>query len=463
VALDLAIRGGTLVVPGEGLFAADVGVVGEQVALVATPGALPEAARTIDASGKYVLPGIVDPHAHFGVQTGFAQDVEHETRAALLGGVTTIGAFLREPVSYHEVFPRFRAELEQLSSVDIFFHIVISTEEHLAEMADYAERYGVTSFKAYLAGMHGLYRGVDDGFLLQLLQQAAALGDETLVCLHAENLGIVDRATARVTAALGDAPGTLADWSAARPDAAEEEAIARSVFLGRLAGARVYIVHLTSGRGAERVRALKAEYPRLYAETVTHYLSLDVENPLGAKLKRLPPLRTAADVEALWAAVADGTVDTLGTDQVVATLAIKQPERGVLAAQGGFTTEATHLPVILTEGYHRRGLPLLRLVETMTAAPARLFRLYPRKGTIAVGSDADLVVVDLDSERRVAVADLPSWSDFSPWDGVPLRGWPTTTVLRGQVAMEDGRLLVAPGTGRYLSRAAPAIAAGERT
>ncbi len=454
--LDLAIRGGTLVVPGQGIFAADLGVVGEKVAQVALPGGLPEAKRTLDASGRHVLPGIVDPHAHFGVQTSFAQDVEHETRAALFGGVTTIGAFLREPVSYHDVFPRFRAELEERSSVDVFFHIVISTEQHLAEMASYAQQYGVRSFKAYLAGMHGLYQGVDDGFLLQLLQQAAALGDDVLVCLHAENLGMVERATARVAGRLGDAPGTLADWSAARPDVAEEEAIVRSAFLGSVAGARVYIVHLTSGRGAERVRALKPDHPRLYAETVTHYLSLDVENPLGAQLKRLPPLRTAADVETLWQAVADSTVDTLGTDQVVASSAIKEADKGILAAKGGFTVEATHLPVILTEGYHRRGLPLARLVEAMTAAPARLFGLYPRKGTIAVGGDADLVVVDLDRERRVAVAELPTWSDFSPWEGVALRGWPVATVLRGQMAMEDGRLLVAPGVGRYLPRAAPA-------
>ncbi len=454
--LDLLLSGGRIVVPDEGIFEADVGVAGERVAVLGAPGSLPPARQTLDVAGKLVLPGVIDPHAHFGVHGPFERDVQAETRAALAGGVTTIGCFLRESVSYHDVFERFLDSTQTNASTDFFFHFVISTEDHLAELPSYRERYGVTSFKAYMAGMKGIYGPVDDGFLLALFRQAA-VGPDTIVCIHAENGAMVDRATEQLAARDG-APG-LAEWSEARPDVAEEEAVERAAYLAKLAGVRLYVVHLNSRRGAEQIRRLKQGYDRLYAEGVTHYLSLSTDHPLGVLLKRVPPLRSGADVDALWQAVADGTIDALGTDNVVSSRAINQPEQGILRAKGGFTVLGTHLPVMLHEGVHRRGLDPRRVVETMTAAPARLFGLYPRKGTIAVGSDADFAVVDLDLERRVDIASLHTWSDFSPWDGQVLRGWPVATVLRGQVVVQDDDLRVASGTGRYIARGAAIPAA----
>ena len=200
----------------------------------------------------------------------------------------------------------------------------------------------------------------------------------------------------------------------------------------------------------ECVRRLKANGLDVLSETVTHYLSLTVEHELGALVKRDPPLREAADLEALWLGVADGTIDTLGTDNVVGSLATNHAEDGVFKARLGFTSLGTHLSVCLEEGYHRRGIELERLVRAMSTRPAQIFGLYPQKGTIAIGSDADLTVIDLHRAAEVDVATLETWSDFSPWQGKPLRGWPRYTILRGQLAMAEGEVRIRPGSGKYL-------------
>lgn len=445
--LDLAITGGTLVVPGSGLFEADVGVVGEQIAAIASPGTLPAAANSIDASGLIVTPGIIDPHAHFGAFTSREQDVEAETRAALLGGITTVGWFFHESGSYLDALPRIADIISSHASVDMFPHPILTTEEHLEEVRQCSEQHGVNSFKAYMASEY--FSTADDDFLYRLFEQAAVLPG-TVICLHAENDVIVKAKTAR--AQKSNSTGTLRDWSDARPSYAEEEAITRAAYLASLTDAEIYIVHMNSWREVECVRRLKASGHRIFSETVTHYLALTVDHELGVLVKRDPPLREAADLEALWLGVADGTIDTLGTDNVVGSIETNRAQDGIFRARLGFTTLGTHLPVCLEEGYHRRNIELERIVRAMTMRPAQIFGLYPQKGNIAIGSDADLTVIDLHRAQEVDVATLETWSDFSPWQGKRLRGWPIYTILRGQLAMAEGEIRARPGVGRYLVR-----------
>ena len=213
--LDLAVEGGTVVFPEFGLMKADVGIADGKVAMITGAGRLPEARRRIDANGLHVLPGIIDPHAHFGPHVSVEQDLEHETRAALAGGVTTIGWFVRSPDTYHRVAPAIRKQVEEYASTDMFAHFVIATEEQLAELSSYVEDLGVTSFKAYMAGPHGM---VDDDFL-RLFRAAAEIGPEVVVCVHAENDVLVEKATARLRASTGELG--LSDWSRARPVLAE--------------------------------------------------------------------------------------------------------------------------------------------------------------------------------------------------------------------------------------------------
>ncbi len=447
--LDLRVVGGRLVIPGTGLVRAGVGIRDGTIALIAEDALLPDARQTVDAAGRYVLPGIIDPHIHIGVRAPFETEMGTETKAALLGGVTTAGAFLREKESYLPVFDRFRRALEANAYIDLMFHATICIPQHLEEMGSYARDLGVTSFKMYLCGVTGIIEHVSDDFLYDGLRQVAALGPRALMAVHAENAMLVEGGLPRIKAMQG---GSLADWHQAHPDMAEEEAIMRAAYLAERAGARLYVVHLTSAMGLDRLRQIGAKATHVHVETTSAYLSLDETHPMGLLLKRFPPLRAAADVEALWGGVLDGTIDTIGTDNVTSTRGANQPEKGAWLARGGYGALHTYLPVLLHEGVHKRKVPLERLVEKITAAPAKVFGLYPRKGTIAVGADADLTIVDLERERVVDSAQSPSLGDFSPYDGMRLKGWPVATIKSGVLCVVDHQVVVDRPLGRYLPR-----------
>lgn len=449
--LDLKVVGGTLVIPGTGRVRAGVGIRDGVVAAIGRDDQLPAARRTVDAAGRFVLPGIIDPHIHLGVRASFEDEAASETKAALLGGVTTVGVFLREKESYLPIFNRLRAAIDSRSSVDVVFHATLCIPRHLDEVPAYARDLGITSFKMYLCGVTGIIEHVTDDFLYAGLCRVAALGPRAVMAVHAENAMLVEAGIAKVKEMTG---GTLADWHEAHPDMAEEEAIMRAAYLAGRAGARLYVVHLTSAMGLERLRRIRAGARHVHVETTSAYLSLDESHPMGLLLKRFPPVRSAADVEALWTGVRDDTIDTIGTDNVTSTRAANQPEKGIWLARGGYGGLHTHLPVLLHEGVHRRGVSLDRLVEKITAGPARVFGIYPRKGTIAVGSDADLTVVDLDLERRVDPAESPSRGDFSPYDGMTLKGWPVATIKSGVLCVQDQRFVDDRLLGRYLPRAA---------
>jgi dihydroorotase-like cyclic amidohydrolase len=430
---------------------ADIGIAGGRIVAIATPGGLPKSRRAVDARGRHVLPGIIDPHTHFGSRVPVEKDIETESRAALAGGVTTIGWFVRSAESYLETAAGFEKAIVENASADMFVHYIVSTDQHIDELPRYAAELGVTSFKAYMAGLRG---SVDDDFLFRLFRAAADLGPQAIVCVHAENEAIVEKGTSRMNDA--NVTYTLADWSNNRPALAEAEAIRRCAFLADTAGATAYIVHLNSAEELDQIRIAKAAGSHLLAEAGTHYLSLTVDHPLGVLVKRSPPVRTGADVDALWAGIADGSIETVGTDQVVGSKESNNPDKGIVEARLGFTILGLHLPIALHEGHHLRGVSLERIVDAMSTQPAKIFGLYPRKGAIAVGADADIAIVDLARERTVDYRELHTWSDFTPWDGQTLRGWPVATIKGGVVAVEENEILVKPGSGNYLRRQLPA-------
>jgi dihydropyrimidinase len=448
----LLVRGGRVVLPGIGIRRADVAIRGGRIAAIgeALEG---RAARVVEAAGLHVLPGLVDPHVHFGIQGSWADECRIETRAALVGGVTTVGCYLRELESYLPKLDACREAVAAASAVDLFFHLQLFSEQQLRELPRYAEA-GVTSFKVYMAGIPGVVPHRDDGFILDAFAAIARLGPDCVACLHAESAALVERGTRRAAPRPGDGGGTLADWSDARPALAEVLAARTGAFLARRAGVPLYIVHVTS---AETVRALRterqsADWPPIHLEATSAHLGLDWGAPTGLLAKLVPPVRDAQNRAALWQAVAEGAIGTLGTDNTARTRASKRLEAGLLGARPGYHGLGTHLPVLLDEGYHRRGIPLGTLVERGSAAPARVFGLYPRKGAIAVGSDADLVLVDLERERTVDPAGLGSVADFSPFEGRTLRGWPVLTIKGGEVVVEHGRLVGSGPRGRYLAR-----------
>jgi len=247
--------------------------------------------------------------------------------------------------------------------------------------------------------------------------------------------------------------GTLEDWAESSPNIAEEIAIMRAFYLASQAGNRMYIVHTSTKEGADRLAELyKTGGGKIFAETTSAYLSISKKDSSGLLAKMVPPIRGEKDIEGLWDRIKDGTLSSFGTDNVSLSKAVKQAEKGMLGAMPGYPIIQTHLPALLTEGYHKRKVPLDAILIRATKNPAEIFGVYPQKGTIAVNSDADLVVLDIDKEITVTSKALFSYSDFSLYEGKKLKGWPEVVIKGGKVAFKDGKIMIDPGSGRYLKR-----------
>jgi len=445
----LVVKGGTLVIPGVGRVSADVGITGDKI--VALGDDLAHRAEDVfDARGKVVLPGIFDPHTHIGNERSYDEEAETETRAAVLGGVTTIGIFLRSlDDSYMLHLPAFHRAMDERSYVDSVFHPQIFTEEQIAEIPLYAKEYGIRSFKFYMSGMPGIVKSVTDDVLLQGFRTVASLGSDAIACVHCETGALVDSARRELQK---KKEGTLADWEHAHPADAEALAIQTALYLARIAGAHLYVVHLSSRQGLEVVRTARRQGLRFTVETTTPYLGMASDDPNGFLAKMVPPVRTKDHHDALWQGVLEGSINTVGTDNTSRSRATKKPEAGLHGSRPGLPVLGTHLPALLHYG-RVRNVPLEILVDLSTRAPAKTYGIYPKKGTIAVGSDADLAIIDLDLERVVRAEELQGMSDFSPFEGKKLRGWPVATVKAGQIVARDGKLVGKP-TGRYIPRAA---------
>ncbi len=450
--LDLALTGGRLVFPDEGVRSGDIGVRDGRIAVICEPGGLGPAARTVSCGDRFVMPGLIDPHNHVGFGDP-DQDFLTETRSAALGGVTTLLNFFRTK-AFADGFPLERAKAERLAAIDFGFHFGLTSWSHIENLAADAARFGVTSFKLYLMykGAAGAARGfteIDDGLLFGALQAVARIKGGVLG-VHCENIEVVPYLRKGLQAAGRD---DLAAWDEQSPDFLEAENVHRVCYFGRKTGCPVNIVHLSSAEGLSEARRHKGHAgARISIETCPHYLFLTRDSRAAALAKVNPAVRTDADREALWEGLRDGTVTTIGSDHVPRKRATK--EGGIWKASAGFPGLATSLPIMMDEGFHRRRIPIERIAAVTSLNVARLYGLHA-KGRLAVGADADIVVVDPDRTRAVAPDELESHSDYSPYEGETLKGWPVLTVLRGRVLAEEGRLAeaaLAGRSGRYVAR-----------
>jgi dihydropyrimidinase len=353
--------------------------------------------------------------------------------------------------SYFSHLPAFRRAMDEKSYVDSIFHLQIFTEQQIAEMPDYASQYGVRSFKFYMSGIPGIVNSVSDDVMLAGFKQAASIGTDVVACVHCETGALIERARRELIARKPE--GTLADWEDAHPAYAEALAIRTAAYLANLAAVHLYVVHVSSRQGVEAVAAARREGGRLTAETITAFLGLSSDDEIGLLAKMVPPLRTPEHQAALWDGIRDGAINTVGTDNTSRRRASKRPEAGLHGSRPGHPSLGTHLPALLHHG-RCNGIALERLVDLATRAPAAAYGIFPRKGTIAPGSDADLVIVDLQLEKVVRAEDLRGMSDFSPFEGKSLRGWPVATIKAGKLVARDGEIIAEP-TGRYLPRFAP--------
>ena len=451
---DLIVRNGTVVFPDRAAQPLDVAITGGKFTALLAPGTPAEAKRRVDATGKHVFPGLIDCHVHFG----FAEPITEyttETVYAAQGGFSTVLGYFLNNATYDDVFAREIGYARDRCHIDYGFHFSTANELHLTELARYVHEFGVTSFKYFMnfKGEEGRYLGLDgtdDGYFHDLLERAAALGDVTIVC-HTENIEIVNRIRKKFQQ---EGRSSLRDWCLSKPAISEAENLVRAAYFAEKLGAKIYIPHLSTRLGLEETRRWRSRYPHITLETCPHYLTHTLDADIGSIGKANPPFRTRDDVDAIWEGLADGTIEVVASDHVPRKRATK--EKGIWLASQGFPGTATILPVLLSEGYHKGRISLARVCDCLTAAPARIFHLDDRKGHIRVGFDGDLTIVDLNLEKKVDPAALGSYSDYSLYEGWSLKGWPVMTVVRGEVVMDDGRIVGRPGFGEYLRRSLPA-------
>jgi dihydropyrimidinase len=451
--LDLAITGATAVTPAA-TKRADVGIKDGKIASVAAPGKLEQAARSLDARGMLLLPGAVDPHTHLDAEmfdARTADDFESGTIAAAAGGVTTIVdyAFQAPGGSLSDAISKWDGKAHGRAIIDYGFHVAIldPTAATIAEIPKVVER-GVTSFKIFMM------RGFEDRARDFLRAFKMAAESAALLTIHAEDEHLIGYCTERL---LGAGNRSVAHFAASRPPLSEAAAVLRGLKMTELTGAPAYFVHLSSKAAIDEIRRARRNGSgrAVLAETRPIYLYLTREKflePQGEKYVGYPPLRDRADVEAIWEALADGTVDVVATDHCSWPLGRKIAPDRFTRIPPGMSNLETLVPMLYSEGVVKRRISLERMVALVAANPAKIFGLYPRKGAIVEGADADLIVFDPATRVVVHASEMHSRADYDPFEGVEVTGWPRITISRGESIVSARKSTARAGRGMFLPR-----------
>ena len=458
-AYDLVIRGGRVATSSD-VFEADVGITGEAIAAIGRN--LPAGQREIDARGKLVLPGGVDSHAHIeqlsaaGIMN--ADTFESATTSAAFGGTTTVISFAAQHVGMGlpQVLADYHALARKGAVIDYAFHMIIAdpTAETLARDIPALVKEGHASIKIFMTYDR---LKIDDEPLLDILVAAREAG--AMLCAHAENHGIIAWMVKRLLARGYTHPKYHA-ISHAR--FSEADAFNRLIGMAALVDQPIMIFHVSTAEGAKVIRKARGEGLKVFAETCPQYLFLtaeDLDRPgaEGAKWMCSPPPRTAADQDALWQALALGDLQTVSSDHAP----YRFDESGKLRAgpnpnfkqvANGLPGLEVRLPLLFDAMVSKGRLGLEKFVELTATAPAKIYNLHPRKGSIAIGADADIAIWDPAREVTLSDAMMHDLTGYTPFAGRTLRGWPVTVLSRGRVVVTDGRRTVEAGSGRFLAR-----------
>ena len=463
--VDTIVRGGKVVTSTQVMDAA-VAIKGEKIAAVGPEHLLPKADRYIDAEGKFVLPGLIDSHVHLDGHDDYALGA----LAAAHAGLTTLVPFgnyaLEGDETLEQAVRRIQDEVGTAALVDFGFHFILQNRPSILASLPRAMELGVKSFKMFMTYKKRPGRMCDDDYICNAMEMVAKGGG--VLQLHCESGNIIEYLENKLMAEGHTHP---TDFPTACPDWAEEEAINRAIKMGAATGCPTYVVHLSTQLGLERIKQAQAQGQKIWTETCPQYLLLsDAEMATFGPLAKIgPPLRPedGPDRDALWNGLRQGQISLVGSDHSPHPEELKKPgwdnifvdSTGASVPFGSPGIE-TVAPLIYSEGVVKRGFPIWWLARVMSENPARIFGLYPRKGVIQAGSDADLLILDPGADRVVTAKDHHSNAGYTLFEGWKVSGRPWMTLLRGQVLLNQGQLEQKPGYGQFLTCEGPTTPLG---
>ncbi len=457
---DTVIVGSHVVLP-TGII--DKNIVLDEGKIIGFTNDIPSSDRKINADGLVAIPGVIDTHVHYGVYSPIEHAAISESHAAAIGGITTMMRMLRRGDSYkNSLSPQLNASSKS-HYIDYAIHASIFNTQQVDEM-QYCVENGVTSFKLYmnLGGEVGhVYMDMEPGKnLLQeervevtseivekVVKNSSSLGCPVLV--HAEDY---EECGCGIKKAKEKNQDGLSAWSESRPTKSEAKSIQTIAKFARDSNCTIYFAHIGSQNALEQISEERKNGTKIFVETCPHYLTLSHENQEGYLAKVMPPIRSQSDVLSVWNAINQNNVNTIGTDHVANQIKLKLDGNTVWDALAGFPGIGTLLPLMLSEGVNKNKITISQLVNLTSMNAAKIFGMYPTKGSLEINSDADITLIDLKKEQKVTTELFGGFSDYIVYDGWELKGWPVKTIVRGQIIAEDFQVIGKPGYGKLVPR-----------
>ncbi len=452
---DIVISNGLVVTP-QGVIRGGLAVRGERILQVGSDKSLPGAKLEVNAKGCYVLPGLIDPHIHIGgpKKEGAIGEFRTESISAVVSGITTMMGFVGfgDPLGPRVPVYRECKEIgKQNSFVDFKFHAYMINALHLEEIPVLVKE-GITSGKLLLgygeeeakrSGRHA----ISLGYTYKAMEILAKYGPPVLIQAHCEQPDIISVITQRLKA---QGRTDFLAWTESRPSICEAIHVFSLGMMSLETGCPLYIVHVSAKETVDVIKYLRRLGAKIYAETCPHYLTLTRNTPLGVLAKMAPPLRDEADINCLWQAISDGMFDTIGSDHCVRQRSDKE-EAGVWGGIPGVAGIGALLPLIMTEGVNKGRITIEQFVKLTSENAARIWGIYPKKGVLSPGADADINIVDPNREWVLSTNNLNSISDYSIYEGRAVKGKAIKTFLRGKLVAEDGELVAKTALGEFVN------------